>query len=608
MILPSLARLVVDYRPSPQTLHVGLFGAMTVLALGLAYWIHRTRRTRGAHLFATTLFLVGLRTGSDLLHGLFGELWTAQAVLVGLNPVLEVGVLIVFVRFAGRYASVESATSERAVHVLAGVLVAVSAVVVTDPIHGLVYTDFQRVFVPFTHVGVDRGIASYGIVALEGILLLVGAGLLAHAFTAGSRPAWWPSAVLSLGVSQAVLVGGLQLQGGGLLRQYDYVAIGLGGFVLLVTLALLDHGLRRIEVAARAAVLDDIEDAVVFLTDEGAVAEYNEAAGRLFPDIAPGVPFSEEFDEPVGVPRDRDATRTEVTLDRPAIESRHSASRLESDGGRAVHAQGAATADRHQSGPRDFIVETTKVTADTNEMLGYAVRFVDVTDLKERTRELQKKNERLEQFAATVSHDLRNPLNVATGYVEIVSNAADPDDDEPLDIATALTYLEKIDVSLDRMNAIIEDILALIEHADPVTDTEWVDFESVATAAWETVDTEAATLHIEGGGTIEADRDRLRRLLENLFRNAIDHVGEDVTIEVGLTDGEFYVVDDGPGIPEDDRDRIFEYGYTTGEGGTGLGLSIVSELAEAHGWNISLNPDADGACFVVDGCETRAAG
>ena len=104
-------------------------------------------------------------------------------------------------------------------------------------------------------------------------------------------------------------------------------------------------------------------------------------------------------------------------------------------------------------------------------------------------------------------------------------------------------------------------------------------------------------------GATTATRRRGERLPS---RNAIDHVGEGVTIDTGLTETGFYVADDGPGIPESDRDRIFDHGYTTGDDGTGLGLSIVAQLAEAHGWTVSLDPTHDGARFVVGDCETEA--
>lgn len=110
-------------------------------------------------------------------------------------------------------------------------------------------------------------------------------------------------------------------------------------------------------------------------------------------------------------------------------------------------------------------------------------------------------------------------------------------------------------------------------------------------------------MHVESDvGTIEADESRLHGLFENLFRNAVEHAGDDVTVRVGrLTDETgFYVEDDGPGIPADDRDEIFDHGFTTSEEGTGYGLSIVAEIVAGHGWDITVSEsDTGGTRFEI---------
>jgi len=584
----SLFQVRLDYAPSLQTQHLLLFATMTIVAVGLSYWLARTRQTRGAHLFALTLVALGLRLASDVLHGLVGELWTLLTVLVALNPLLELALLLLFLRFAGRYAGIERLSTPDARRAMLGIFATAALLIATNPIHGLVFEAFLQVTIPFTHVGVQRGVLGFGLVGLNVLLLLAGAGLLAYAVTTGFRPAWWPAIVLSMAVSQAMLVIALQLRLGGVLPQFDYTAIGFAGFLFLTTLALVEHGLRRIEVVAREEILDDIDDAVVLLDTDGLVVSANAAARELFGDFGDETTFVDRFDDLDRDALDAGAERTTVTLDpatTPWIEPRDETAT-------------GTTSTRH------FLVHTEFVTSQTAQVIGHAVRFVETTELERRSRELKRKNDQLDQFASTVSHDLRNPLNVATGYLTMATETVDPDDDTDFDLTMALTYLEKVQVSLDRMTTIIDDILALIDNADPVTDTEPVAFESVAADAWAAVDTRSATLAVDGHGTIEADATRLQRLLENLFRNAIDHVGDDVAIETGLTDDGFFVADDGPGIPPEDRDQIFDHGYTTGEEGTGLGLSIVQQLAEAHGWDLALDPDHDGAKFVVGGCTT----
>ncbi|CCQ33655.1 integral membrane sensor signal transduction histidine kinase [Halorhabdus tiamatea SARL4B] len=205
--------------------------------------------------------------------------------------------------------------------------------------------------------------------------------------------------------------------------------------------------------------------------------------------------------------------------------------------------------------------------------------------------ELRRQNERLAEFASTVSHDLRNPLQVARGNVTLLEDdlaAADEGVREELDSVAS---------ALDRMETIIEDVLTLARGGATIEETQPVDLETVAREAWGTVETDAATLMVEDAPTIAADRDRLKRLLENLFRNAVEHAGPDVNVEIGGTADGFFVADNGPGIPPQDREDVFKYGYTTAESGTGLGLSIVRTIAEAHGWEVYLESDA-GARFV----------
>ncbi|MFB6200836.1 MAG: sensor histidine kinase [Halorhabdus sp.] len=204
-------------------------------------------------------------------------------------------------------------------------------------------------------------------------------------------------------------------------------------------------------------------------------------------------------------------------------------------------------------------------------------------------RELERQNERLETVAGTVSHDIRNPLTVARGNVELLRE--DIDDEAETEVAA-------IEDALDRMETIIEDVLALARQGTTIEATERVELETVAEDAWSSVATRDATLSIADTRPIDADRERLRRLLENLFRNAVEHAGTDVTVEVGVTDDGFYVADDGPGIPPGNRAEIFEYGHTTEPEGTGLGLSIVETIADAHGWSVTVENDG-GARFDV---------
>jgi signal transduction histidine kinase len=101
-----------------------------------------------------------------------------------------------------------------------------------------------------------------------------------------------------------------------------------------------------------------------------------------------------------------------------------------------------------------------------------------------------------------------------------------------------------------------------------------------------------------------ADADRLVQVFENLLQNSADHGGADVTVRVGPLEDGFYVEDDGPGVPEADRERVFEHGYTTREDGMGYGLSIVRSVVGAHGWDIRVTGSGTGgARFEITGID-----
>ena len=231
----------------------------------------------------------------------------------------------------------------------------------------------------------------------------------------------------------------------------------------------------------------------------------------------------------------------------------------------------------------DGVVVLESVASNPADVDGLVVNSQDITERKHRERRLETQNERLDEFASIVSHDLRNPVDVASGNLNL---AREMDDPEP--------YYDEIDQALARMEAIIDDVLTLARQGETVVDTEPVEFETVARDAWRNVDTGEAELTVSGSTTLEADYDRLLSILENLYRNAVDHVGTDVALRVGATDAGFFVEDDGPGIPEEDRDLVFDTGFTTAEGGTGFGLSIVERLAEAHGWSVTVSEGREG--------------
>jgi PAS domain S-box-containing protein len=213
---------------------------------------------------------------------------------------------------------------------------------------------------------------------------------------------------------------------------------------------------------------------------------------------------------------------------------------------------------------------------------GFVINARDITERKARERELRDQNERLEQFTGVVSHDLRNPLNIAQGRLEL---ARETGAEEHFD-ATADAH--------DRMDAMIEDLLETARGGQAVVDTERVALADVAERTADAVVADGVDITVETDAEIVAERARLKRVFENLLRNAVEHAGPAPSIRVGRVDDGFFVADDGPGIPEAEREQVFESGYTTTSDGNGLGLSIVASIAEAHGWEVAVVDGASG--------------
>lgn len=216
----------------------------------------------------------------------------------------------------------------------------------------------------------------------------------------------------------------------------------------------------------------------------------------------------------------------------------------------------------------------------------------DHLDRLEDRRTMEQHIDRLDEFASIVSHDLRNPLSVAMGRLELASNECDTE------------HHDHIESALHRMEDLIEDLLTLARKGESSIDVDRVNLGQMAETCLESVDMGDATVSITTDQTIMADNHRLQQLLENLYRNAIEHAGSECTIKIGALENGFFIEDDGPGIDPDARDQVFQIGYSTKPDGTGFGLSIVHEIVEVHDWTITVTDAPEGgARFEITGVE-----
>ncbi|WP_276274113.1 PAS domain-containing protein [Haloarcula litorea] len=241
-----------------------------------------------------------------------------------------------------------------------------------------------------------------------------------------------------------------------------------------------------------------------------------------------------------------------------------------------------------------YRIKTLPVRNDADEIIAGLAVSENITEQKQNQRQLRRQNEQLEAFARAISHDLRNPLTVATGQLELARQSGDSE------------HLDSVDQALQRSQDLIDDLLALAQSGEQLGDVTEVRLADVARRCWQTVDVSEAGLVIDSDRLLRADESRLRQLIENLVRNAIEHGGTDVTVTVGALSDGFYVADDGDGLGDTDPDSLFEFGYSTNTDGTGYGLAIVSQVADAHGWDVTTTASAaGGARFEITGVDGR---
>src|SRR5271154_6847171 len=248
-------------------------------------------------------------------------------------------------------------------------------------------------------------------------------------------------------------------------------------------------------------------------------------------------------------------------------------------------------------------VNAAVITNSAGEREGTILVFHDLTRLKqlEHTRE---------EFVAKASHELRTPLSLIKGYVETLLDGAR---NEP---AIAERFLKIIERNTQRLDLLIQDLLTIsaLESERIKLNLQPVELRPLVEKIFSDLKPPAENKNIELSDelpelTATADVNRLEQVLANLVDNAIKYGRAQGRVTVGgkkLDDDklEIFVQDDGPGIPAESLDRVFERFYrvdkarSRDQGGTGLGLSIVKHIVQAHGGEVWVKSElGKGATF-----------
>jgi len=248
---------------------------------------------------------------------------------------------------------------------------------------------------------------------------------------------------------------------------------------------------------------------------------------------------------------------------------------------------------------------------ETDDEVGELARTMDgmLQALDEAHSEREQSLERQREFVADASHELRTPLTSIQANLELLQAAGEWPEDDRQAVDSALS-------STRRMSGLVSDLLLLARaDAGRRVATRDIDLAAIAAGALEEVQPLAGgrrlESHLEGPLPMRGNSDELHRLIRNLLENAVRHTPERTTVELtARPDGDealLEVVDDGPGIPEEMEDQVFDRfvrgdgpADTAGGGGSGLGLAIVRAVAESHGGSVSAGKSTyGGARFSV---------
>jgi signal transduction histidine kinase len=553
-----------------------LFLSATVCGF-MAYLAFRHRERRGAFSFGVLvvcLFVWALTEATVLAAGGEATMRLVEQVQFVAVPFVPVAMLVMALRYTG-HESYISRTTLGLLLIVPGMSV---LVMLTNPYHGL-FWESGRVVTSggFSMLALENGPWYYIHLLYSYLLLVLGTATLVRWALNAERTYRRQARYILIGVAvpwaanvaKQVAIGNSAL---------DPTPVFFTVTGVFVGVAILRFQFLDLAPVARNTVVEVMREGLLVVDTEGRIVDANPAAETLL-----------DEESLVG---------SDIRVVAPASLAR------------------ACLEDREQEtltlptpiGERTFDIRWSTLPGGARMMLLY-----DVTERRRQAEQLERQNDRLERFGSVLSHDLRNPLNVAEGYVEMVARDAEGQQAE---------HAHRALDGLERIEELIDKTLAVTREGPAVTDPEPVDVEAVAREAWRSVETAGASLELAVDRSVMGDPDRVQRLFENLFRNSTEHAaadgrseasnGEtpvDLTVRVDSCRNGFAVADDGPGIPEDERESVLEFGFTTAEEGTGLGLSIVTEIAEAHGWRVEVGEsDAGGARFAFLGVEQATEG
>jgi signal transduction histidine kinase len=432
------------------------------------------------------------------------------------------------------------------------------SVKLTNPLHHLYFTTGVATD-PFTHLTIELSAAHWVVTGLSYSLSAVGFYLLYEMFSESHLDTRALGALVGVTAIPVVLDVLAFTDIGGLVK-LNYEPLGVAAFAVGV-LFVVDEQFVAVPRFWRNQVIESLDDAVVLITHDEVIRDVNSAAVDRFPALSEGV----------------GATLSETL---PALWDA-----LSDDDPVVAVDDGAET--------EYFLLDTAPITGGPAEV-GQVLICTEITEVERQRRELERQNEQFDDFADAITHELRNTLSIAQGYLDVaIAGVTDP---EEADIEEACLTAKR---SLERMDRVVADLSTLARYGQTLETMETVELGAVAERTWAEADRGEMGLVVDADCTLAADGTRLSALLSNAYDLAAATGADRVT--VSRTPGGFAVDMDGESVPADKCEDAFRYGEAVPSARTGMHLPTIETLCRVHGWDVELDEGAAGIRLCVTG-------
>jgi signal transduction histidine kinase len=431
------------------------------------------------------------------------------------------------------------------------VYVLIVGVKLTNPLHDLYFTT-AFVSDPFPHLVIHLQVVHWIVTGLAYSLSAVGFYLLYEMFSEVESDTRTLGALVAV-TSLPAIGDVVAIVDPDVFLTLNYEPIGVAVFAVGV-LYVVDEQFAAVPRHWRTQVIDTLDEAVIITGPDGTVRDFNDTALDTFPVL--GDERSRPFAEML-----------------PGV-----ATAIE---------RGDEIIDREIDGRTQYyLLDSTELTSGS-VALGRAIVCTDITEVEHQRRELRRQNEQFDEFAAAITHELRNTLNVAEGYLDMITANVGHGTTVDAEMAT-----RKTQESISRMDRIVGDLATLARYGQTLDQVGSCEFHVVAEMAWAEVAPPDATLEVTSTGEVSADRPRLIELFRSVFEYADASGATEVTAELGSNG--FTITMNCEPIPPNRIEDTFSYGKAVPSAETGMLFPTIRTLGQVHGWSVSIDPQFDG--------------